>query len=118
MSIWTCSIDPKQTNSLRIDPMIIASEAEEQSSDYIEDDLPTEETNNVAASGSVNPALDNTPLADDHDLKFPRQALRDFSTQGPLFSSVCAAAGIIEHERLAIAVTFEREGSGHGKTSS
>lgn len=31
------------------------------------------------------------------------------------FSSVCAAAGIIEHERLAIAVMFEREGSGQGK---
>lgn len=32
-----------------------------------------------------------------------------------LFGSVCAAAGIIEHERLAVVVMFEREGSGQGK---
>ena len=42
--------------------------------------------------------------------------LRSTMTLPALFSSVCAAAGIIEHERLAIAVIFEREGSGHGKT--
>ena len=44
--------------------------------------------------------------------------LRSTMTLPTLFSSVCAAAGIIEHERLAIAVMFEREGSGQGKTSS
>lgn len=103
MSIWTCPIDPKQTNSLRIDPMIIASEAEEQSSDYIEDDLPTEETDNVAASGSVNPALDNTPLVDDHELKFPTQALRDFSTQGPPFVRLNRKTGLVGPRILTLA---------------
>lgn len=31
------------------------------------------------------------------------------------FSSVCAAAGIIEHKCLAIAAMFDREGSGQGE---
>lgn len=34
-----------------------------------------------------------------------------------LLGSVCAAAGIIEHERLAIVVMFEREGSGLRRNS-
>ena len=74
-------IPSTQGTSAHTNICIIASE--EQSSGYIEDDLPTAETNDVAASASVNPALDNTPLSDDHEPKHLRQALRDFKTQWP-----------------------------------